>query len=178
MFRDFLLKIQTKKKPVLESDVWANPSLEHFFDREEADNYDQSNPVHVQNWVRQTLASQLELLNTPQHCAKCSATFRELENIGQWGCRIHPGLYTPSGFTCCGRVSPCLPCDHRTANSEDWNHSTELLAVPTALLSLFKVPQQRQLASYPNEADPARSYVFVLRSDSPYDRTYTIQPLK
>ena len=72
-------------------------------------------------------------------CVRCGDVFTGMSNIGNWQCMMHPGKYTPDGYTCCGRkkiepsnpavhnmvwkrrnqpypdpfdAPPCTPCDH------------------------------------------------------------------
>lgn len=72
-------------------------------------------------------------------CERCGDVFTGMSNLGNWQCKMHPGKYTPEGYTCCGRKRfeptnpavhnmvwkrrgidyplpfeppPCTPCDH------------------------------------------------------------------
>jgi len=73
---------------------------------------------------------------TRQTCTRCFVVYDDIDNVGRWQCRFHPGSYdTVCGYTCCGRrnTSPrtsrwgrlgyepervvrlhtgCTPCDH------------------------------------------------------------------
>lgn len=72
-------------------------------------------------------------------CDRCGDVFTGMSNMGNWQCMMHPGKFTPEGYTCCGRKRfeptnpavhnmvwkrrgivcplpfdppPCTPCDH------------------------------------------------------------------
>ena len=69
-------------------------------------------------------------------CATCKETFREINNIGRWNCRMHPGEVEDGAFSCCGLktiyesrllfmrsvVQPelrgCVRCDHRGVDDQ------------------------------------------------------------
>jgi len=95
--------------------------------------------------VRKTNPSYYSIVNRwhrPRHCIRCGAFYKEIDNLGQWKCRNHPGdqvensdtfnKHDPFTFSCCGlshwdeyAKTPskkhifeyrnplgCTPCDH------------------------------------------------------------------
>ena len=72
-----------------------------------------------------------EVADIIKTCAICSTTFSEMNNIGRWMCRMHPGTLENGRFQCCGQRTTantigqfirqtsqpqllgCRVCDHR-----------------------------------------------------------------
>ena len=63
-------------------------------------------------------------------CSRCAREYRELDNVGAWRCRMHPGHVTGavvvngqrSVYTCCNggeAAVGCVACDHAVYEEDD-----------------------------------------------------------
>lgn len=104
---------------------------------------------------RQWYPEQMRTLEEYYQCAHCNQTFQELNNLGRWLCRYHPGrLGYDHRWSCCGRstdwghpryehpearpglsIPGCLPCDHRSAQVPQYI-GVEQALVPAVLQPL------------------------------------------
>ncbi len=109
-------------------------------------------------------------------CIHCYAPFQELNNLGQWRCRYHPGRLGTDRHTwqCCGasldpredkfesnHVKGCLLSDHcvKTGGWTEWD--TERL--PEAIFELFNAHKDAVGQSM-QHADVFKSWVEVHRA--------------
>jgi len=174
MFNDFLLQTdQLTGNYVSVDELWQKPVLTQL--RRNDVLRDTTNPVHVQSWILQKLESVIDQQSIEKVCANCKRRYTEWTNIGRLFCRYHSGSFLAGRYTCCGGLTPCQSCDHRTT-AGSWPEQELQIAVPTHLLPLLR-PQKMLEPVYENPNDPARSYVWVLRASHP-TRSYQTKPLK
>lgn len=76
-------------------------------------------------------------MSKPRQCAQCNATFKLSENIGQYVCRRHTGIwrYGNAVWSCCGadflEAYGCVGADH---SDETHVHAPLTIAVPKVFI--------------------------------------------
>lgn len=89
------------------------------------------NEMDAAELTRVSYPALMDDLERWRQCSACHREFRELDNLGRWLCRYHPGTVDADGvWDCCGRtVHPhqytserwvprgCHRCDHADAES-------------------------------------------------------------
>jgi hypothetical protein len=77
----------------------------------------------------------IKLFTDLHECSNCGSFFTELENVGCWECKYHPGVYDNKldCYTCCGQKMRRPAFNHRgyghfmTWGSKDkWNRALEM----------------------------------------------------
>lgn len=118
-----------------------------------------------------------------KQCAHCNQRFRQAENIGQYQCRLHPGVLTydlyrhGDFYSCCGGAGDSVGCraaDHMSRSLEldedDQNRRHEQLfeqafsVVPCGLFGYGLMPPTRAATlwqSFSSGAEKARSSCFA-----------------
>jgi hypothetical protein len=77
----------------------------------------------------------IKLFTDLHECSKCGNFFTEIENVGCWDCKYHPGKYDHKldCWTCCGQGMRRPAFHHRGyghlmtwSGKDKWNHGQEM----------------------------------------------------
>ncbi len=109
-------------------------------------------------------------------CIHCRARFQELNNLGRWQCRYHPGRLGPNrhAWKCCGasvdprenqfesnQVKGCRLSDH-CAETDGWTE-WDTQRLPEAIFDLFNAHKDAVVQSMQHD-DVFKSWVEVRRA--------------
>ena len=122
----------------------------------------------------------LERLDEVRHCRRCDVPYREINNLGVWGCKYHPGRVncvvndgTLGTWTCCAARAAqnprrahdngCVACDHVWEITGTDNEPRLLLDAHTARITLGieRLAGKRGVGSLPH----AHAYVVRRSAD-------------
>jgi hypothetical protein len=127
-------------------------------------------------WLNKQLGPILARLQQDRRlCVFCGLHYSNIDNIGRWQCRFHPGSVDGKGaFTCCGSAfnsMGCRLCDHSPMSdlrNARWHHDNVNFDLPQAVEHLIQ-PRPEAYVQPPanaiNKRNPARSFFRVRRAD-------------
>jgi hypothetical protein len=126
---------------------------------------------HIRKTVEQKYNVVTDSMTTHVRCVRCNLSYREIDNIGQFHCRMHTlGYSSLSGlFACCNTLTNgCLACDHSQDTENPYPNSCIPPGTKTSCYA-FRVESKYvdQLPAVPNperrvvttEEDPTALYI-------------------